>query len=568
VSFASTEQTVSAPRTAPPPADARPGGWSIELLTVVGLALAFAGMALARLGHHPYPFYDDVSYLRLGQEVRALGGPWRLLGALFDGTWTEANRHPLYLAVLGLLAGTDPGYHRRAQLLSVLLGLAALLTIWWAIRRFLGRSVALVTLAYLACNGALLEHSAREACEGLLLIFWTLSLCDFLRPEPQTWRFARGGLWAGLAFLTKGTGVLLPLSAGLALVVHRGLRGRLRAAAAMAVAFGAIASPLLVRNLRVFGAPFYNSNNRLMWNTGLPDFAESFAPDAERLLPHSFTEYLAHTSPSAVLGRFATGAAETAFHLLDALALASPRPGGAWHILWLVLGLAVAAAGLRELWRLRQSWCGTFALCHLLTVTGFLVVYNAVAGSSRYFLPVVPLLVAPAARAWLGWVEGARRAWLRGSTVAVLPLAAMTTVLLDRTPTTPPPGFAAAQSWLVAQVRPGETYAIDSRTQLQPEWLMPGRNQLVTSASWQFRPVGSARLLSFFRASGARYLVVDGGSRSGFLPGHAPEPRYFFYDRVPVLADGSLPLTGWPEPLRIVYAGAEQPRRWLVLELP
>jgi 4-amino-4-deoxy-L-arabinose transferase-like glycosyltransferase len=560
VPFASTEP--------PPPAVVNPAGRRTEPLIVAGLALAFVGMALVRLGHHPYPFYDDVGYLRLGQEVRSLGGPWRLLGALFDGSWKEANRHPLYLALLALLAGTDPGYHRRAQFLGVLLGLAALLTIWWAIRRFLGRSVALVSLGYLACNGALLEHSAREACEGLLLIFWTLSLCDFLRPERQGRRFARGGVWAGLAFLTKGTGVLLPLSAGLALVVHPGLRGRGRAAAAMAVAFATIASPLLVRNLRVFGAPFYNSNNRLMWNTGLPDFAESFAPDAERLLPHSLSEYLGHTSPRDVLHRFATGAAETAFNLLDALALASPRPGGPWHIVWLVLGLAVAAAGVRGLWRLRQTWCGSFGLCHLLTVTSFLVVYNAVAGSSRYFLPAVPLLVAPAAQAWLGWVERGRRRWLRGSTAAVLPLAALTTILFDRTPVAPPPGFVAAQSWLAAQVRPGETFAIDSRTQLQPEWLMPGRRQLVTSASWQLRPVASARLLSFFRESGARYLVVDGGSRSGFLPGRAPEPRYFFYDRVAVLADGSLPLTGWPEPLRVVYAGAEQPRRWLVLELP
>jgi hypothetical protein len=538
------------------------------MLAVAGLALAFVCLALVRLGHHPYPFYDDVGYLRLGQEVRALGGPWRLLRALFDGSWREANRHPLYLAVLALLADTDPGYHRRAQLLGVLLGLAALLTLWWSIRRFLGPSVAVVSLGYLACNGALLEHSAREACEGLLLIFWTLSLGDLLRAEQQRWRLATGGAWAGLAFLTKGTGFLLPLSAGLALAVHRGLRGKLRAAATVAVAFAAIASPLLVRNLRLFGAPFYNSNNRLMWNTGLPDFAESFAPDAERVLPHSLTEYLARSSLPDVLHRFAAGAAETAFHLLDAVALASPRPGGAWHVAWLGLGLVVAAAGVRVLWRLRRTWCGTFALCHLLTVTGFLVVYNAVAGSSRYFLPVAPLVVAPAAQAWLGWVERGGRRWFRRSTAAVVPLAALTTVLFDPTPIASPPGFVAAQSWLAAQVRPGETYAIDSRTQLQPEWLMPGRRQLVTSASWQLRPVDSARLLSFFRESGARYLLIDGGSRSGFLPGRAPEPRYFFYDRVRVLADGSLPLTGWPEPLRVVYAGAEQPRRWLVLELP
>jgi hypothetical protein len=540
------------------------------MLAVAGLALAFVGLALVRLRYHPYPFYDDVGYLRLGQEVRSLGGAWRLLGALFDGRWTEANRHPLYLAVLALLAGTDPGYHRRAQLLSVLLGMAALLTIWWAVRRFLGRSVALVSLGYLAFNGALLEHSAREACEGLLLVVWTLSLVNLLGAEQQIRRFAWGGAWAGLAFLTKGTGVLLPLSAGLALVVHRGLRRRrlISAAAAVAVSFAAIASPLLVRNLRLFGAPFYNSNNRLMWNTGLPDFAESFAPDAERLLPHSLTEYLGHASPQDVLRRFATGAAETAFHLLDALALASPRPGGVWHILWLVLALAVAAAGMRGLWRLRRIWCGAFALCHLLTVTGFLVVYNAVAGSSRYFLPVVPLLVAPAAQAWLGWVEQGGRRWLRRSTLAVLPLAALTAVLFDPTPITAPPGFVAAQSWLAAQVRPGETYAIDSRTQLQPEWLMPGRRQLVTSASWQLRPVDSARLLQFFRESGARYLLIDGGSRSGFLRGRPPEPRYFFYDRVALMADGSLPLTGWPEPLRVVYAGTEQPRQWLVLELP
>jgi hypothetical protein len=45
------------------------------------------------------------------------------------------------------------------------------------------------------------------------------------------------------------------------------------------------------------------------------------------------------------------------------------------------------------------------------------------------------------------------------------------------------------------------------------------------------------------------------------------EPRYFFYDKVALLADGSLPLTGWPAPLRVLYAGQERPRRWLILGL-
>jgi hypothetical protein len=541
----------------------------VETGLVLASLAAFTVLAVAGAYVHPYPYYDDVAYLGLGQEVQALGGPWALLRALYAGRFAEANRHPLYLALLSLLAGSDEAYHQRAQVLGIGLGLVGLLATWWTTRRLLGAAVAALTLALLAVNGTLLEHSAREACEGLLLAVSVLAVGDILQGDAQPWRWPVAGAWAGLAYLCKGTGLFLPICFGLALLLARGWRALTSPSAwGFGLTFLTVASPLLVRNVRRFGSPFFNVNSRYLWANGLPDFAELFAPGADARLPHSLWEYLTQTSALDILRRLARGLLETTFQLADSLALVSPQPGGGLHVLWVTLGLVTVAVAVRAAWRMRSSWGGRFVLVYAAWSFAFFVVYNAVAGAARYFLPLAAVLIAVAARELLGWARDNGQ-WRprRAAAILALPFAAVTAVALNPSTHQLPPGFGEAERWLRSHVSPGEGFAIDSRTRLQPGWLMPGTHQELVSTSWRGQPVSDERLLAHFRETQVRYLLIDGTSQATTTPGMAAQPRYFFYDTARPLPDGSVPLDGWPEPLRVAYAGAEKPRRWLVLTL-
>src|SRR5687767_456539 len=96
-----------------------------ELALLIGALLLFTLLAALRAARHPVPFYDDVGYLHTGNEIARLGGPAALVRALYQGTFGEANRHPLYLALLSLIAGTDAAYHLRAQALTIATGVLA-----------------------------------------------------------------------------------------------------------------------------------------------------------------------------------------------------------------------------------------------------------------------------------------------------------------------------------------------------------------------------------------------------------------------------------------------------------
>lgn len=558
-------------------APAPPGpGRRAEAVLVLTACAAFLALASLRALQQAYPYFDDVAYLELGHRVRALGGPVRLWVELFAGRFAESNRHPLYLALLGAFAHPDPSYHREAQALSVALGLLALLSCWHAARRHFGAAPAAAVALFLSVNGTFLGVASRETCEPLLVALWAQAMSALLdgadpgspRSRSGWWR---AGLFSGLAYLTKGTGLFLPATVGIALLLHLGPRALIdRRGWQFGAAYALASSPLWVRNLRLFGSPTYNLNSQYVWIDRLPDFAETFAPHALERLPHGAAEYFAQATPGALASRVGHGLAETVFHLADSMALASPRPGGALHVSWVLVGFASAIVALRWIARRERGLARTLLLTHAGFTFAFLVFFNANGGSGRYFLPLAATTLAPALAAWLAesgrgaawraspWVRRAGCAWA----AAALSSAALSAPLL------PPPGFLEVQGWLVRRLRPGDAYAVDARTHLQPRWLAPWARQVILSASWRERPVPAAELLDALRAQGVRYVVLDGASKADrAADGDPGGRRYLFYDQVPLEADGSLPLAGFPEGTRLAYSEAARPRRWAVLEL-
>ncbi len=552
-------------------------GRRAEAAALIAACAVFLALASLRALHQTYPYFDDVAYLDLGNRIRALGGPLRLWGELVAGRFTESNRHPLYLALLSAFARPDPAFHREAQALSVCLGLVALLSCWWVARRHFGRGAAAALALFLAANGTFLAAAGRETCEPLLVAVWAQAVgavLDGADPASPRNRLAwwRAGFWAGLAFLTKGTGLFLPAVVGIALLLDVGLRAAVdRRAWAFAAAYAVTGAPLWWRNLKVFGSPIYNVNSRYVWIDRLSDFAEVFAPHAQDRLPHGALEYFAQVSPRALLSRLGMGVAETTFHLADAMALASPRPGAPLHVFWVAVGLASGLVALRWLWRRERGLARTFHLVHVGWTYPFLVLFNANGGSARYFLPLVATTLAPALAA--GVAGGAQRAgslarspWALRS-CAAWAAAVVAAVALDPGPMRPPAGFLEVEDWLVRHLRPGDVYAVDARTHLQPRWLAPWARQVIVSASWREKPVPVQDLMEYLQREEVRFVVLDGGAIADCASPNDPAGRrYLFYDQIPLEADGSLPLRQLPGGMRLAYVDEHSPRRWIVLE--
>jgi hypothetical protein len=173
-------------------------------------------------------------------------------------------------------------------------------------------------------------------------------------------------------------------------------------------------------------------------------------------------------------------------------------------------------------------------------------------------LPLAATVLMPAfARRVLADVRWAQR-------TLVVCTAGVVAALVLPSPPLVAPGMAEARDFIVTHVRPGDVYAVDARTHLQARWLTPEAHQVMVSASWHEQPVDAQTLLDWLRANHVKYVLLDAKS-SATLVG---QPRYLFYDRLPLEKDGSLPLSGFPGGLKPVYVDPNTPRRWIVLETP
>jgi 4-amino-4-deoxy-L-arabinose transferase-like glycosyltransferase len=530
------------------------------------LLALFVGLCIVRALDDSYPFYDDVAYLDLGYQIRAAGGPLQILRQLFAGTFLESNRHPLYAMLLSLVAGRDLGYHRRAQALSIALGAVMILSFWQVTRRLFGARPALWLAGFLCVSETAVAYSSKEACEPLMMIFWAFGLLAIADGAPDRAQRSNGwivaGALSGLAFLTKGNGIFLLFSLGVAALLHEGWRA-LRDARlyGSVLAFTAVASPLLVRNLRAFGSPLYNWNSQLLWIDHLHDFSELAAPHALDRIPHTPREYFAQLTFAGLARRLGVGMGKTLAHAGDAMSLVAPVPWGAVHIALVVLGVGAAGYGVFLVWGMQKGFLRTFLLVQAAWFYAFFVFYDAVSASSRYLFPMtVTLAMVIAAR--LGELEHPLRARWPRAVLVFAGAAVMVTLALDPSPRRPPDGFLDTERWVLNHLEPGEAVAVDSRSRLQPLWLLPpGRGYTAVATTWQGQPVPDPELLSWLREQHVRYLVVDGDSN---LEGR---PRWFFFERLSRLPDGSLAEGPLPDGVRLAYAGNERPRRWEVLEL-
>jgi hypothetical protein len=363
-----------------------PARYTRSQLGFIGAAVVchvVCGVFLARA--NAVPRDDQADYLLVALKATEFhDGPVWMWAALYGGEFREDNRHPLYVALLAVNRTFVFG-----KLLSLAFGSATVWLLGFSVAQRFGGSAGALAAWLLALNAAWWEASSLVACETLLtlLVFvaW-LRLADGRVSPP--WDAAAGGAWFALAYLTKASAAFLFFIwiVGLWLQPSR----RNLAIGVLAIgAFVAVASPLLTRNLRVFGNPLHSFNNKLL-------FAESYEagvaePDLGTL--GNWRRFRSRHSWNEIVGeRLLGGVAWEGFVLLRALGLGPLGSGRA------VLGAAILALACVGWWsHAGRRLAPAFTMSSLVWFVVFFGWYQPIASGDRFLLPLAPPLLAAAA---------------------------------------------------------------------------------------------------------------------------------------------------------------------------
>jgi hypothetical protein len=213
---------------------ARPHGARLTVLAVALLLIAHAVLAWLAGPSGIETGGDDARYLLLGQALRHFSyvDYWQL-------GWPAHSLYPpvypLLLALWSLVAGS--GFDAQI-VLSILLSVASLGAAYLLASRYLDPRIALVALAALAFNPALVARAGTVASEMPYALWSVLALLALLGP-PTTRSAVLAVAFALLAALTRTAGATLVAALALALLLQRRYRSVLWTGVAAAPTLGA-----------------------------------------------------------------------------------------------------------------------------------------------------------------------------------------------------------------------------------------------------------------------------------------------------------------------------------------
>ncbi len=303
-----------------------PAAWNLSFwLILAALLLTLAARSLDISRQHHFPVYDEVDYLDLARDFADQGmGP--IVRDHFRGRHLEDSRHPLYLMLLSFVMDHTPRDFTRAKLLSLVQAGLFLFVIFFFAGRQFGHPVGLGTLIALGLSPTLAHLSQEILADVLFGMLYFAGLYVVLYPR-KSWRsWAAAGSLMALSYLAKGNGYFLLIALLAVGVSESGLRFFKSAAFYVSLGFFClIASPLLIRNLRVWGNPFYNMSGKVIWLDG---WADHFILISKPIWGQIGLEwYLQHHTWADMLFRLLHGMKETLSMLIICMSV-GPRSIG------------------------------------------------------------------------------------------------------------------------------------------------------------------------------------------------------------------------------------------------
>ncbi len=373
------------------------GGRRFDLLFPILLAAAYAALQLG-LSLALYPIGDigveTDFYGELGEAARRLcAGHFSVLNHPYKGPLTSV----LVCALHGLVRPLGGDWYRAGVLLNVLAAALALALTYRLVLAAYGRRVAVAATVFTSLVYELFGQAHKASSDVLFLLLFTATAWLVVRgvghdlvagaapgaraglpaggaPHLRPGRLAVAGVTAGLAYLTRYNGLVLPLAAvpAVLLAAPRGVpaRRRLGGAAALLLAFAVTVAPWFALNLAETGRPLATGN---LQNIFVEEFrGEAVAPGLE-----------APDRPTTLLGVLAEDPARAAGRYLENLGVHF------WRDMWITLpdwSIVLVGLGLLRLLvvppRRRQTAFLLFPLVYFLAMA-------AVYHQPRFSLPLL-----------------------------------------------------------------------------------------------------------------------------------------------------------------------------------
>lgn len=432
--------------------------------------LTFLLVGFVAVGEHSDPGTIDTGpYLKESLYFKENGGPLNALSLLLSGRYRQANQHPLYLLLLSLIASRDISFFPKAKLLTLAIGVVAFIFTFLTARKLFGEMVGMLSAILLLFNQLFMSYTTIVASESLLALFFILSWLFIAKGFENNKYFTYAGVFSGLAYLAKGSGLLLVPSFGLSsLLVYRLKVLKNKYFWSYFLFFFLSSFPLIVRNIVVYRNPFYNINNYVMWF----DYYEQFFIPGIWQNPPTLLTYLQSHSLTSIYGRLIYGIRGEAQLFISSLNTYSVVP------LHEITGIVIMLLFIAGLYYLRNRGLKTFSL--IITLTFFILFswYYYVVPNTRFLVPLIPMISVIASLSLSNLIQLSPR-----KLVTVLPYLLIVALVftagfvLYSQPIQNPftniefaDGYFDLLNWMEANIKEGDVYILGPTDSYNFEW--------------------------------------------------------------------------------------------------
>ncbi|MBU1164528.1 glycosyltransferase family 39 protein [Patescibacteria group bacterium] len=317
---------------------------------------------------------DQFAFLDLGFKIS-------------NGDWYLGNQHPLLPILLAPLSHDLSTYLFKAKMLVLSLGIISFIIIYLvALKRF-GYIVASLGSVFLI--PIIGELSVQVLCEVLLVLWfflWWHYLIKALETN-ETKYFLSAGIFIGLAFFTKASGLLLLFVSIIIFFVYyrKQIVSKSKDLLILLLPLLVINFPLLIANMLVYGNPFYNKNSaHFMW---IDRWDDIYQPGF--ILQGSLWRYLSSHTLYDIFERIIVGVFYTPFNILFVmfiiiavilLALDYKRDKKKYHTHHILIN--------RETWLISL----VFISSYFIIISWYIYMMRG-SQNQRFIYPVMPILI-------------------------------------------------------------------------------------------------------------------------------------------------------------------------------
>lgn len=511
---------------------------------------------------------DESAFLSLG------------LAILEAGQLTDGARPPLYPLLLSTMAERDWTYFTNAKMVTLALGVVAIVATFAVGVLLFGWEVGLLAAFLLAANKEF-HLRASTVYTDVLFVSIFLGAWYFLIKSFKGWVYCiLAGIFTGLTYLTKGSGPILILAWGaVALFHYRRNIFRHKELLLVPLFFVMTGLPLMIYNYQTFGDPLYSLDTaHVLWMDSWGQTQLSNPAD----MPTMATYFQTHT-PADIVERVQNGAIRLT-KFLPFVLLPSRRIEPGWLVPVLLTG-AVFIVGAVLVWR--REWVVNFYKHHYIMLLlslllfaffyFFLSWYAKTQVESRFVLPLLPPIYLLVSVAVVGlvrrlgvWAKSKHEAAWRAYIIGIAAIIIWAIIWLVQT--------TLAEQWSLTV----DPYASDRQANLEVdavmEWL--NRDYPQGDVTVMFGPAKSLPLWKFPARFNFERIPIDMDTWpkfTNYLAGVAPDyiildsdtvrrrraalGNYFWYQE-----DVGMEIKQIPAKWALIYLHNESPHTWAIFE--